>query len=303
MTYRNRHVILGTDWWTDCDDVAAVRLVCRFAKERKWQLDGIILNACMPYSAPSLEAFLRHEGITCPIGIDPDAVDFGRNPPYQKNMAETLGGTLRNEQCEDGVSLYRRLLAAAEDGTSELLEIGYPQVLAALLTSSPDDISPLSGAELVRKKVKHLWMMAGNWEKDGHGKENNFARNTRSSHGAHTVLALCPVDITFLGFEVGVSVFAHPKPDEDDPLYRAFRDHGSEKGRCAWDPMLILLALSDDPAAAGYDTVRGLASVDADTGENFFDHSPENPVRCDRYVIKHMPDAWYEEQMDPLLMP
>lgn len=295
-----RHVLLGTDFWTDCDDVAALRLLCRYAKQGVWTVDGVILNACMPYSAPALDGFLKREGVVCPIGIDRDAVDFGGNPPYQKRMAEVCGSRMTNEDCEEGVSLYRRLLAANPDGETDILEIGYPQVLAALLLSPPDVYSPLDGTALFVKKIRHVWVMGGNWADGGHGKENNFSRNRRAAEGAHTFLARCPVPITFLGFEVGCTVMTRPIPEESDPLFRAFRDHGSEKGRSSWDPMLVLLAASDDPAA-GYETKAGLASVDPVTGENFFDFAPVDPPRMDSYVVKQRPDAWYEEKLTAAL--
>ena len=296
-----RHVILGTDFWTDCDDVAALRLVCRFAKQKVWTLDGVILNACMPYSARALDGLLRHEGIRCPVGIDLSADDFGGNPPYQKHLAERCPSSLTNEACEDGVTLYRRLLSQIPDGEAEILEIGYPQVLAALLQSEPDTFSPLDGAELVKKKVRRFWVMGGNWKDGGHGKENNFSRNRRAACGAHAFLRDCPSDITFLGWEVGASVLARPKPDENDPVYGAFCDHHSAGGRSAWDPMLILLAAAGNPADAGYDDREGIASVDEATGENFFSAVSGDAVRHDRYVIKRFPDSWYEARLDEAL--
>ena len=41
---QKRHIILGTDWWTDCDDTAALRMVCRYAKSDVWQFMGVVLN-------------------------------------------------------------------------------------------------------------------------------------------------------------------------------------------------------------------------------------------------------------------
>lgn len=33
-----RNFILGTDWWTDCDDAVAVRLLTRYMKQGKIRL-------------------------------------------------------------------------------------------------------------------------------------------------------------------------------------------------------------------------------------------------------------------------
>lgn len=298
-----RTVILGTDWWTDCDDVAAVRIACRLARQGVWTLAGVILNACMPYSAASLDGFLRAEGMDIPIGIDTEATDFGRNPPYQQLLAERTGSSCTNADCETGVRLYRRLLAALPDGEAELIEIGYPQVLAALLASPPDDLSPLDGHTLVMTKVRTLWIMGGNWAKDGSGRENNFSRNQRAVLGARNVIAHFPSEIRFLGYEVGSSVITHPSSDESDLLHIAYRAHGSLGGRSSWDPMLVLMAAkcpdADDAqlAAAGYTTVRGTASVDAE-GNNHFAPAPDGRHR---YVKKLYEDRRYSDQIDALI--
>ena len=72
-----RKFILGTDWWSDCDDAVAVRILARSAVKKEIDLLGIVINACMDVSVPSLEAFLANEGIfDLPIGIDLSATGF-----------------------------------------------------------------------------------------------------------------------------------------------------------------------------------------------------------------------------------
>lgn len=296
-----RNIILGTDWWTDCDDTAALRMVCRYAKNDVWNLLGVVLNGAAPYAAASVTAVLNAEGFgDTPIGIDPEADDFGGQPPYQPVLAKAFGtASIRNEDMESGVSLYRRLLAGAPDGSVELLEIGYLQVLAALLASDGDGYSPLDGTALVRQKVLRIWCMGGNWKQNGCGRENNFCRNDRARTAAAAVLAGCPVPMCFLGYEIGEDVFAHPPQNPDDPIRIAFDAHGSSAGRCAWDPMLIQLAAANDFAALGYQPVFGFAAVDRATGENRFSPDPAGP-HC--YVIRKNPPAWYEERIDQLLL-
>ena len=48
-----RKFILGTDWWTDCDDAVALRLITRAVKDGKVGLVGVGINACMEYSVAS----------------------------------------------------------------------------------------------------------------------------------------------------------------------------------------------------------------------------------------------------------
>lgn len=292
-----RKFILGTDFWTDCDDAVALRLLTRAVKAGDISLLGIAINACMEHSVASVVGFLRADGVAgIPVGLDPEATDFGGAPPYQKRLAERFAPDISNGDAEGAVSLYRRLLAAS-DGMLELIEIGYPQVLAALLLSEGDEISPLDGRTLVKEKVQKIWMMAGKWDKDGE-KENNFCRADRSRRAGEAFCRLCPVPVTFLGWEVGVGVLTGGGVDKDDHLYDALLDHGSERGRHSWDPMLVLLALIGDEEKAGYKTVRGFATVDGETGENHFRSHPNGPHA---YVIKARDDSFYSNAINRLL--
>ena len=292
-----RHFILGTDWWDDCDDAVALRLLTRHVHDNKIKLLGVGINACMAHSVASLAGFLAADGVCdVPVGIDRDATDFGGVTPYQMRLAETYCPDMKNDDGEDAVRLYRRLLAHSE-GKVEIAEIGFLQVIAAVLESAADDISPKNGVELFSEKVERVWVMAGKWDEDG-GLENNFWRNARSRTGAATFCRLCPVPVTFLGFEVGEGVISGSHLDHGDHLYRALADHGSAGGRHSWDPMLILMALIGDEAAAGYDTVTGHASVDVETGRNYFTRNPEG---SHKFVVKKFESSYYADAIDRLL--
>ena len=66
-----RCMIAGTDWWDDCDDAAALRILAWAHCRGDIRLLGVALNACSPLSAPSLDAFLQGEGLHgIPIGLD-----------------------------------------------------------------------------------------------------------------------------------------------------------------------------------------------------------------------------------------
>lgn len=292
-----KNIILGTDWWTDCDDAVALRMLCRAVNRGEINLLGICINACMEYSVSSLDGFLTLEGVeNIPLGIDLAAVDFGGDPPYQKRLAPFATRYKSNTDAEDTVRLYRRLLAAAADPV-EIVEIGYLQGFTAFMKSMPDDISPKSGMELLREKVSKTWVMAGKWDADGE-KENNFARNARSRAAGAEFCRLCPVPVTFLGWEVGFGVLSGGRLAENDHLRLALRDHGSECGRHSWDPMTVHMALVGDEKAAGYRIVRGKATVDAVTGQNFFEVSDDG---SHAYVIKDKPDGFYRDAIDAII--
>lgn len=292
-----RKFMIGTDWWTDCDDAVAMRLVCRAALDGEIRLEGVCLNACMEHSVASLDGFLAQEGMgDVPIGIDRAGTDFAGIPRYQKGL---IGYTRRmhsNTEAEDGVRLYRRILAQA-DGKVEIIEIGFLQVIANLLESGADEFSEKTGLELVEDKVEKFWVMAGKWDEQG-GREHNFTNNARSRKAGEVFCRLCPVPVTFLGWEIGNTVITGRSLAHDDVLYRLMCDHGSPNGRMSWDPMLALMALVGSEEKAGYGVVRGQARVDAETGANYF---TQNDAGKQAYVVKKWEDARYAQLIDALV--
>ncbi len=293
-----RQFILGTDWWDDCDDAVAIRVLTRFCKANKAKLLGIAINACMPISAKSLDAYLNNEGMkNVPIGIDSEATDFGGTPLYQKRLSEMTGDFRGNEDCLDGVELYRTLLANA-DGKVDIIEIGYPQILANLLKSKPDHISELTGEELVAQKVRKLWAMAGRWDDLEKGEENNFARNQRSRTGASYLCDNWPTKITFLGFEAAYSVITGGELDKNDILHKILADFGTPDGRSSWDPLLVYLACVNNEEKAGFTVVTGKASVEADTGINHFAIDEKGKHH---FVVKKFADEFYEKTINNII--
>lgn len=287
-----RKFILGTDWWTDCDDAVALRILARAHKKREIALLGIGINGCMEHSVASVDAFLSFEKVNdIPLGIDAEADDFGGNPPYQARLAAF--SEKKNTDAEDAVRLYRRLLEEAEEKI-EIIEIGYPQVLSKLLKSEGDEISDHTGYELVKNKVSKMWVMAGKWDENP-GRENNFARNERSRKAGNIFCESCPVPVTFLGWEVGFDVISGGELEETDILHKVMCDHGSGNGRSSWDPMLIVLALVGDEEKAGYSITRGTARVNAETGENTFE---KNPGGNHVFVTKIKENNFYKNQIN-----
>ena len=281
-----RKLILGTDCCDDCDDVVALRLLCRKAIAGEIELYGVVINTCMEYSASSVDGFLaQHNLYDIPIGIDLDApakLVGGGSAKYQKRMSNFAKRHKCNSDAEDAVRLYRRLLAEADE-TVDIVEVGFLQAVAKLLESKPDDISPLSGIELVKQKVKKFWVMAGKWDTPI-GKEYNFCQTPFSRWGGNLFCEKCPVPVTFLGFEIGYpDIITGDTLKKDDPLYLALLDWGSPEGRYSWDPLTALLAVIGDEEKAGYHTITGTASVNPEDGTNRFSPT-DNGLH--KYVIR-----------------
>lgn len=298
-----RPVILDTDWYTDCDDVMAARVLCNLHKRGIFKILGVMINARFDDSVRSLDAFLLNDGVDVPIAIVPEWVpERICAASYQPRLAHMNSKYADNRAAEHPLRLYRRLLASSPEKV-ELLSIGFTENLAELLESGADESSPMSGIDLIASKVAHLWIMAGRWDLP-EGKEYNL----RGSHAiskvimasGSTVCAKWPTPITFLGYEIGIAVIAGKHLQESDILRQALADHGSAQGRYAWDPLLVLLAGAGSPEAAGYAEVRGYASSDPNTGINRFRRDEDGPHRY--VVFKHEPE-YYTRQVDAWLAP
>ena len=282
-----RRFILDTDWWTDCDDAVALRLLCNAHIAKEVQIAGININACMPWSVPSVDVFTRYSGVEVPLGIDHNATGFDGTPSYQENLAKSGKIRRSNDDVPEGIDFYWQLLMQAGEQELEIASIGFTQVLAGVLQRK-------GGSELIAGKVKHLWVMGGKWDEDG-GREYNFCKNGQTSASASLLCDRWPTPVTFLGWEVGNSVISGGALAEDDLLKQVMIDHGSAQGRSSWDPMLILLALAGDAEKAGYEVVCGRARVEAGTGANHFEREKAGRHR---YVIKKHPDSWYASEID-----
>ncbi|MBQ7352708.1 MAG: hypothetical protein IJW54_01765 [Clostridia bacterium] len=288
-----REFIFGTDWGGDCDDCVALRVISRFVKADKAKLLGIVINDNIDYSVSSMEEFLRLEGLkNIPLGIDKSGAVFGSHPTYQKR----LGKYTSNEACEDGVRTYRRLVAQA-NGKVEIIEVGFLHVLNAFLESHSDDISPLTGYELMQSKVERIWSMAGSWHEAG-GREYNICCGEASALGAKNLFEKCPVPITFLGWEIGHDVITGTTLDKNDYLYQALCDWGASEGRPSWDPMTALLALTGDIDKAGYTGVTGYASVKDSYGQNYFKEDINGPHT---YVKRKFDVSYYANLIDEII--
>ncbi len=290
------HILHGTDWWTDCDDLVALRVLLRAHKKGLIVLEGIGINSVMDYSAQSVDAFVFDEGLDIKIGVDKSAYRKGLLCRYQKKLASFEHRINTNDECEQAYLMYRRILAESEKKI-DITEVGFPQIIQQLMESKPDSISPLTGLELVEQKVNKIWMMAGRWDKPK-GWEYNISSSSAARRAGNYICKNSPVPVTFLGFEVGARVITGNKLNKDDILKVGMVAHGSSKGRSSWDPMTVLLAIIGDAKKAGYTEVFGKANVSARTGMNSFTKA-DNGLHS--YVVKTQPDEYYAKLINEII--
>ena len=291
------NIIFGTDWWSDCDDVAALDIMLKAHSRKLIDLKAIGVNSVMKHSAPSVKAMCEQYDLSdIPIGLDTSAERKGLLCLYQKKLASFCKSDFSNDDCPEAYKLYRKTLASLQE-KAVIVDVGFPTLIMELLKSAPDEYSDLSGTELVKNKVSEIIIMGGRWDKQP-AKEYNFCAYKINRLAANYICENCPVPLTFFGYEVGKNIISG---GENVPGLAgiAYTAHLSKKGRPSWDPMTAIFSIIGDAEKAGYKKIRGRAFVNAKSGKNCFEIS-ENGKHY--YLVKERDDSFYKEQINEILM-
>lgn len=172
---------------SDCDDVGALALLHAYADLGMAEIVACIYSSGkIPYGAGVTEAVNIYYGRPdIPIGAD-HKDDFG--DPVDKMQAEKLAKDtaafknkiILNTETFEQTALNRKILVESEDHSITYLTIGHTRGLYELLLSEADEISPLTGYELVELKVKRWVALGAKSANNGTGKFNrdwNFSFN------------------------------------------------------------------------------------------------------------------------------
>ena len=281
-------VIFDADMDSDCDDLGALALLHALADRGEARILAVITTTDDPHSPRCADAVNTYYGRgDIPVGVL-DPKQGGRRPRsrYTRAVAEACPHDLASyAEAEDAVRLYRRVLTAQPDGSVVIVTVGHLTSLARLLDSGPDAVSPLSGIDLAKQKVRLWSCMGGRYPE---GKEPNFYRPDPAS----TVRAVraWPARVMFSGSEIGKAIQTGARMGEtapQNPVRIGYERYFGKPGRsrASWDQTAVLYA------------VRGLADYwDAETtghchvepdGRNAWRREPDKP------------HAYLKPKMDP----
>lgn len=283
-------VILDTDMVEDYDDVGALATLHALADEGKCEILATVSSTRGNQSVAAVEILNAAYGrpdipVGCAKGIGVVGTTEGpdrmaRHGTYAW-LAQRYARDVRHfnsDAAPDANVVYRRALAAAPDGSVVICCVGFLTNLRRLLETGPDTASPLNGRELVAKKVRALYTMAGDYPK---GREYNIQHDAAS---AKIVFAQWPTPIYVADFNLGRDVYsgrmaaerqyAYPNPVHDVygrclPSRADTHKPGAwdreEGGHCSWDPIAVLAAVTG--AETFFAVAKGGYSV-ADDGSN-----------------------------------
>ena len=255
-------VIFDTDIGSSTDDLFALEMLYRYDEQQRCRLLGVVVDRegeANADFADVMNTYFGHPNV--PIGLVQDGI---KNPKvwidyaHVAYMTEEDGSTPMFQRtvnqpgmCPDGYQLYRRLLSQQPDHSVSIVSTGFVTSLAQLLQSGADEYSALSGVELVRKKVKCIYLQGGVFG-DAEETDFNFAQGITF---AQTFFELWPkeVDMVFSPMEVGQAVEYTPEQVIADvswtdrhPIKQVYMTCDCNTGQRMWDPMCVIQAVEGD---------------------------------------------------------
>jgi hypothetical protein len=312
-TKRGVPVIFDTDLGYDCDDAGALAVLHALADRGEAEILATMAVVGDPQSAGALDAINTYYGRPdLPVGANqgerwPDAHPYWLTP--DTGFLETLVAEYESDikdktQARGAVSLYRETLAAQPDASVTVVTVGFLENLAALLRSPADRHSPLSGRELVARKVERLVVMGGRYPPDPELKDFNLSDGPyRDGRTAGWVIESWPTEIIFSGSEIGDGILTGSRLAESLPAnpvaraYELFPGTNSRGERSSWDLTAVLYAVRPDAGLWRLRSDKHLV-VSAD-GSHAWRPGAVSPRRA--FLVEKVPPERIKNLLDALL--
>lgn len=276
-------IIFDTDMGPDYDDVGAMALLHAFADQGKVDILATIASTNYEGVGGVLDVLNTYfERPDLPIGIPTgEAIAQKDWQHWTDTLLTNYPHSLRrNAEAPDAVELYREILAAQPDESVTLITVGFLTNISNLLQSTADEYSPLSGVELVQKKVVKLISMAGKFPE---GSEFNVNQDPKASQ---VVVSQWPNIIIYSGFEIGEKIHSgipliSNKKIVHSPVKDVFAlaipmSKLDKNGRMSWDQTAVWVA------AMGYEKYFELEEGEMkvlDDGSNTWDIAGKGQFR------------------------
>ncbi|HEY0652765.1 MAG TPA: nucleoside hydrolase [Chryseosolibacter sp.] len=294
-------IIFDTDIGPDYDDVGALAMLHALADKGECELLATVASNNHQNIAPVLSVintYFRRPAL--PVGmVRGSSVALPAWQKWDSLIVRRYPHALTsNDQAEDAVKLYRKILAAQPDSSVTIVTVGFLTNMANLLKSKPDAVSPLGGAALVKNKVKRLVSMAGAFPS---GKEFNIEKDALASQHA---FGNWPTPVYFTGWEIGAKLFSGipliSSTIKKSPVKDVFeisipKSKEDSNGRKSWDQTAVLMAVRG--VDQYYTLIPGRIVCEPD-GRNSW-----NPKgRGQYYAVEKTPATEVEKIINDLMM-
>jgi len=257
-------LIIDTDASFDVDDVVAICMAHALMDKGEVDIKAIVHDAGYPRAIGAVSVLNTYYGREdIPLGAYKG--DFGKDTggdnwvrgAYVDDLVDNWPSPVKDSgDVPDAVSVYRKVLAAADDRSIVISSIGFVTNLADLLRSGPDEFSTMNGFQLVEAKVKAIAWQGGwypplhGWGVDtynwncGAGFYDTSGCRGESAYAVNNM----PASVEMIFSDIGDYTYTGGRlsscSGDNNPCRAALIDQcGWGNGRCSWDPIVTLHAV------------------------------------------------------------
>lgn len=273
------NLIFDTDMAPDYDDVGALAALHALADSGEVKILATVSSNKCETTVPCIDVINTYFGrpdipVGCVKGDAPNLTTWHREARWTDELPKRYPHKAQSaSESEDALKVYRRILSLQPDTSVTIVTVGFFSNLKNLLQSQPDEYSKLSGADLVKKKVKLLVAMAGRMPQ---GKEFNVEKDSTASV---VVFEEWPTPIILSGWDIGNEILTGKRLASSDiqgsPIVDAFSmclPQDNPEGRMSWDQTAVLVAVRG--AAPYFKLEKGIMKVFPD-GSNTWTADPK----------------------------
>lgn len=257
-----KKIIFDTDLGVDCDDVGALALIHSLCDSGEAELLAVTHCFSTPYVAGAIDSVNKYCNRSVPIGIN-HSIFYDTPNTYAKDLCEKFENDYKlkdYKSVKNSVALIREILSSQEDKSVSLVVTGRLSTCAELLKSEPDEISSLTGKELISKKVERAVLMGGrffeSWPMPIYADNGANASEVTWEWNIHEAIEDAKIvaqkwpsetELVFSSYEIGNDIitlvgYSETAP-KNSPIRLAYDIHSGNKGRCSWDLTAVLEAI------------------------------------------------------------
>jgi len=296
------NIIFDSDMGPDYDDVGAIAILHALADKGEVNILATMASTKYEGVAAVLDVFNTYfNRPNTPIGVPKgNALELRDWQHWTDTLIAKYSHKIKtNDEAQDAVKLYRKILASRPDKSVTIVTIGFLTNLSNLLNTRADEYSPLNGKQLVMKKVKLLVCMAGKFPS---GYEFNVMKDAAASQNVYNNR---PTPTIFSGFEIGEKIkvglpLIHNDAIKNDPVKDVFRisipqAKEDSSGRKSWDETAVLVAVKGYPKF--YTLHQGRINV-ADDGKDTWDDNGKGQA----YLVEKVDYKQVQDLINELIM-
>jgi len=300
-----KSILIDADDDSDIDDAIDSLTALALEKGGECTLPGYCVTSSNAGAAGCQYAFLNFYGRTA-IPMGQNVNDLGTSTSvYIAPVIANYGvaGHVTAADFEYGVQTYRRTLWDAPDGSVPIIVTGGGSTLALTARTGRTAAVPLNGVDLINRKAKEIWIVAGNWPS---GAGVSDMTNTRLAY--QWVFDNLNVPIMIFGVDqvgainTGGNVMVGLAAN--NPVRFAWETYfgGSNPAntRPGWAQPAILAAVRGMSGLLSITGANGYATVSPTTGATQWNATPN---RKHNYLGKVMSDANFVTTINALIAP